>query len=257
MSKPIIAIPSDIREMDGYQWSASPYQYTHAALTAAKVVPMIVPAYGSREDSEELMDAVLDRADGVLISGARSNVYPELYGTTAREEFGPYDHDRDSTSLLLIRRALERAIPLFAICRGIQELNVALGGTLAAEIQTREGIFDHRMPESDDNDARFALRHTVDVKPNGVLAGILGSHSFKVNSLHRQAIDTLAPGLEVEARTTDGTIEAVSVREARAFALGVQWHPEYWAESDGPSSLLFNAFGEAVHAHATRPRAVA
>ncbi len=250
MTKAVIAIPADTRQLDGYVWHASPVQYAAAALAAADVVPLIVPAFGARDDEPEIVDTVLDRVDGVLISGARSNVEPHRYGAPPDADNGPYDPDRDATSLALIRRSIDRAIPLFAICRGIQELNVALGGSLAAEIQNEAGNLDHRSPQSDDPDTRFAARHAVHIEPDGRLAAILDGQSVMVNSLHRQAIGRIAPGLDIEARAEDGVIEAVSVAQATAFALGVQWHPEYWATSDDNSRRLFEAFGDAARAHA-------
>ncbi len=252
MKKAVVAIPADTRELDGYVWHASPEQYASAALLTADVVPVIVPAFGGQPDDPAIIDTVLDRVDGVLISGARSNVDPQLYGEPAIARHGPYDRARDATSLPLIRRALERAIPLLAICRGIQELNVALGGTLAKEIQEDEGNMDHRRPVSDDPDVRFAIRHRVDIEPESQLHAIIGSPSAQVNSLHRQAIGRIAPGLSVEARAEDGVIEAVSVSDAKAFAVAVQWHPEYWATSDPTSKGLFEAFGNAARAYAQR-----
>lgn len=248
MSGAIVVIPADTRQLDGYDWHASPVQYASAALKAAGVIPLIVPAFGS--DAPDLVDTVLDRVDGVLISGARSNVDPALYGAPSNAENGPYDPGRDTTSLALIRRSIERAIPLLAICRGIQELNVAYGGTLATEIQNKKGTSDHRRPESDDPDIRFGLRHEVHLEPDGCLKDILNAPSAMVNSLHRQAIGQIAPGLDIEARAEDGIIEAVSVSGAPAFALAVQWHPEYWATTDETSRHLFEAFGAAARAYA-------
>lgn len=248
MTNAIVVIPADTRQLDGYDWHASPVQYASAALQAAGVIPLIVPAFGA--GGPELVDAVLDRVDGVLISGARSNVDPALYGAPSSAENGPYDPDRDSTSLALIRRSIERAIPLLAICRGLQELNVALGGTLATEIQDKAGNLDHRRPESDDPDVRFGLRHPVHIKPGGCLQTILEAPTAMVNSLHRQAIGRIATGLDIEAQAEDGVIEAVSVAGAPAFALAVQWHPEYWATTDEASRQLFEAFGKAAIAYA-------
>lgn len=250
MSKAVIAIPADTRQLDGYVWHASPFQYASAALEAADVVPLIVPAFGPGANGPEILDTVLDRVDGVLISGARSNVEPRLYGEPSSVENGPYDPDRDATSLALIHGSLERAIPLLAICRGIQELNVALGGTLMTELQDQAGNLDHRRPESDDPDIRFSIRHRLTIEPDSCLHGILGVRTAEVNSLHRQGIGQIAPGLKIEARADDGVIEAVSVIDAPAFAVGVQWHPEYWATSDDTSRRLFKAFGEAARAYA-------
>ena len=172
-----------------------------------------------------------------------------MEGMPARAN-GPYDPDRDATTLPLIRKALDCGVPLLAICRGIQELNVALEGTLAAELQERPGSLDHRAPPSESQDERFAIRQRVSIKPGSCLAGVFGSGDIQVNSVHRQGIDRLGPRLQVEAVAEDGTIEAVSVRDARAFAVGVQWHPEYWVASDDNSARIFRAFGDAVRAHA-------
>lgn len=248
MSLPIIAVPTDKRAFDHYTWHATPHQYLDAALTVGGVMPLLVPAMGDQLD----LDALLDRVDGVMITGSRSNVHPTLYGQEATEANGPYDPDRDATSLPLIRKAIERGVPLLAICRGIQEMNVALGGSLAAEIQDREGAMDHRMRESDSQDERFAIHQPVTIKEGSCLAGIFGAGDLKINSLHRQAVDRLGERLQVEAVAPDGTVEAVSVKDAKGFAIGVQWHPEYWATSDDASKRLFQAFGDAVRAYADR-----
>ncbi|MBW8322510.1 MAG: gamma-glutamyl-gamma-aminobutyrate hydrolase family protein [Arenimonas sp.] len=247
MPKPIIAIPADIREFDGTHWHAAQNQYVRAALKVAGVMSFIIPAF---EDGNET-DALLDRVDGLLVSGSATNVHPALYGAEARDSDGPFDPARDATTLPLIRRAIERGIPLFAICRGIQELNVALGGTLASEIQEQEGVWDHRKPQHDNRDVVYSIRQDVIVAEGSCIARYLGTAgSIQVNSLHRQAISKTAPGLQVEALAEDGTIEAVSVIDAKGFAIGVQWHPEYWAETDSPSRALFEAFGDAVRAYA-------
>lgn len=244
MQNGIVAIPADIREFEGYVWHASPDQYVQAAIRGSGVQPVIVPALETGFDADRL----LDRVDGLLISGSRTNVHPSRYGEAETEGHGPFDPARDATSIALIRAALERGLPLLAICRGIQELNVALGGTLANEIQDLPGRIDHRKPDVSDRDEAFAIRHTVTVEKGGCLAAILGPDAGKVNSLHRQAISKLAPKLAVEAHAEDGTVEAVSVIDAKGFALGVQWHPEYWVGRDAMSNRIFAAFGDAVRA---------
>lgn len=242
MSMPIVAVPTDTRHFDGYDWHATPHQYLAAAVEGSAVVPLLVPSFEHGID----VASVLDRVDGVLVTGSRSNVHPAHYGENETEDHGPFDRARDTVSLALIRGALERGLPLLAICRGIQELNVALGGTLANEIQELEGRMDHRKPVSDDPDVGFAIRHPVEVKEGSCLAGILGAGPVQVNSLHRQAIAKLAPRLTVEAVADDGTVEAVSVIDAKGFAIGVQWHPEYWFRSDAASAAIFRSFGDAV-----------
>jgi len=246
MNQPIVAVSTDVRQFENYTWHAAPRQYLEAAIAGANVFPVLVPSFGDRLD----LDALLDTVDGVMITGSKSNVHPSLYGKEATEADGPYDPDRDATTLPLIRKAIGRGVPLLAICRGIQELNVALGGSLATEIQERPGSLDHRAPVSDNQDERFAIRQNITIKPGSCLAGVFGAGDIQVNSVHRQAVDRLGERLQVEAVAADGTVEAVSVKDARAFAVGVQWHPEYWVKSDGNSRRIFEAFGEAARAHA-------
>jgi putative glutamine amidotransferase len=250
---PTVAVAADVKDIDGYRWHAVVETYLNAVVHGAGAVPLILPSFAGID-----IGAVLDRVDGVFLPGSRSNVHPSRYGGPESEKALPHDPRRDATTLPLIAAALQRGLPLFAVCRGMQELNVAHGGTLIAEVQELAGRSDHRAPVHEDHDVRFAIRQDVEVKPGGVLAGILGAGTIRVNSLHRQAIGKLGDGLDVEATAPDGTIEAVSVRGARAFALGVQWHPEYWVMTDEPSRKLFAAFGAALRARLNaQPRAAA
>jgi putative glutamine amidotransferase len=150
----------------------------------------------------------------------------------------------------LIRAMLDLGRPVFGICRGFQELNVVMGGTLETELQDIEGRLDHRAPKHDDVDVRYAPAHTINIRPGGVLEQILGKRETMVNSIHRQGIKRMAKGLAVEATAPDGIIEAVSVRDAKTFAIGTQWHPEFKALSNPDSVKLFTAFGNAVRAYA-------
>lgn len=254
MTQPIVAVSTDVRQFENYTWHAAPRQYLDAALSVAGVLPVLVPSFGERLDIE----ALLERVDGVMLTGSKSNVHPSLYGREATEENGPYDEARDATTVPLIRLAIERGVPLLAICRGLQELNVALGGTLDSEVQEMEGRIDHRAPVSDDQDLRFAIRQKVEIRPGTCLAQVFGAGEIMVNSVHRQAVGRLGNRLQVEAVAEDGTVEAVSVAGAPAFAVGVQWHPEYWARSDDASARIFRAFGEAAAARAAaRDRRIA
>ena len=239
---PLVAVSADLREADGYRWHATPETYLRAVTTGLGGIPVIVPALGDALDIE----ALLDRVDGVLLTGSRSNVFPEFYGEAPDAAAEPYDIARDETTLPLIRAALQRGVPLLAICRGFQELNVALGGTLVAEVHRVPGRHDHRSPDSTDQRERFAIRQEVTITAGGCLGRIVDADAIQVNSLHRQAVARLADGLTVEAVAPDGTIEAVSVSQAPGFAVGVQWHPEFWVASDAPSARLFRAFGDAM-----------
>lgn len=245
MSKPLIAVSTDVKSFENYQWHAAPEQYLRAAIRTAGVTPLLVPSFEDELDLETLLAGV----DGVMLTGSKSNVWPELYGEVAVEENGPYDRRRDGTTIPLIRAAIRSGVPLLAICRGIQELNVALGGTLATEIQNLPGRMDHRAPENVSQDERFAIRQDVRIRPGSCLAGIFKSESVRVNTIHRQGIDRLGEGLDIEAEAPDGTVEAVSVRGTNVYAVGVQWHPEYWAETDPASRQIFESFGDAVRTH--------
>ena len=249
---PIVAVAADVKDIDGYRWHAVADTYLRALVDAAGVLPLILPSLDNID-----FDALLDRVDGVLFPGSRSNVEPHHYGEGPSEKTLPHDPARDAVTLPLIGAALQRGVPLFAVCRGMQELNVAAGGSLVAEVQEVPGRHDHRAPVSDDQKVRFSIRQEVDVQPGGILAKIVGPGTIRVNSLHRQAIGRLGGNLTVEALAPDGTVEAVSVKNAKGFALGVQWHPEYWVTSDAPSRALFAAFGDAVRARMAARRMAA
>ncbi len=251
MTSPIVAVPCDPIRYERLMWSATPASYLRA-LAREGLLPLQLPTLPEPLDPAPLLDA----ASGVLITGARSNVHPSHYGEPESEAAAPFDPLRDRTTLPLIRAALERGLPLLAICRGIQELNVAFGGTLHPALHEAEGRMDHRSLPQDDVDAWFGLRHEIAIAPGGLLAPILGRR-ITVNSVHRQGIERLADGLRVEATADDGTIEAVSVPAASAFALGVQWHPEHFAGTDEPSTAIFRAFADAVRARAAGIRRAA
>ena len=238
---PLVGLPGDTDARGGFTYHRSDGKYLRAVLEVSRALPVIVPALEGLDPA-----AVIARLDGVVVTGAVSNVHPSHYGAEPSPQAEPHDPARDAGAIGLIRATLGAGLPLFAICRGIQELNVALGGTLHAEVHEIEGRIDHRDPGDDDMDVRYGPRHKVVLEPGGMLEAITGKPELMVNSLHRQAIDRLAPGLAVEARAEDGTIEAVRVEAASAFALGVQWHPEYDAATNPDSGSLFRAFAEAV-----------
>jgi putative glutamine amidotransferase len=244
---PLILVSTEIRPVEGYVWHAALETYLKA-IAAIGAAPLMLPSLGDKLD----LPGLLERVDGVVLTGSRSNVHPARYGVEPSEKHEPYDHDRDETTFRLIPLALEMGVPLFAICRGFQELNVALGGTLITEAQERPGSLDHRAPLHLPHEERFQLAHDVTFEPDSRLAKLLKAGCIRVNSVHRQVVDRLAPGLIVEARAPDGTIEAVRVAGASNFAFGVQWHPEYWAATDAPSAALFRAFGDAAGARARR-----
>lgn len=243
---PLVGLPADTYEAHGFLYHSIGDKYVRAVAEVALCSPVMIP---SIMDALEL-DALLDHFDGIVMTGAVSNVHPPHYGEQPSASHEPYDHARDATTLKLIERVLRRGMPLFCICRGFQELNVVMGGTLETELQDIEGRLDHRAPNHEDVDVRYAPAHAINIRPGGMLEKMLGKRETMVNSIHRQGIKRLAPGLAVEATAPDGIIEAVSVRDAKTFAFGTQWHPEFKALMNPDSVKLFTAFGNAVRAYA-------
>lgn len=253
VQRPLVGITACLKERDETYFHSVQRKYVDAVVLAVDAIPLLLPAVGEHQD----LDGVLDRLDGLMLTGSPSNVGPEHYGgPTPREDNvadpDRADPDRDATTLPLIRACLARGTPLLAICRGIQELNVALGGSLHQHLHEVPGRMDHRSDKTKPRLERYDPRHLVQVISGGWLHDILGSTAAEipVNSLHGQGLNRLADRLTIEAVADDGTIEAVSVKDARSFALGVQWHPEYSPLDDPWSKRLFQAFGEAVRGHA-------
>ncbi len=246
---PVVAVTADFQmvgDQPRYTADAIPVDIVARAL---KALPLVIPPLGA----ELRIPALLDRVDGLLVSGGLSNVCPALYGRTPTDEDGPFDPARDRTALPLIRTAVERGVPMLLTCRGLHELNVAFGGSLKREDSDQPEEVKHGTPASaKTDDERYRIRHDLNVRAGGLLASILGQLRVRVNSLHSQLIDDLGPGLVVEATAHDGTIEAVSVAGAPAYVLGVMFHPEYWAESDPTSRAIMQSFGDAVRAYARR-----
>ncbi len=221
-------------------------KYVTAITDAAGALPFLIPALGPRLD----LDLVLGRLDGLFLTGSPSNVEPHHYQGGPEPLNNKKDPERDATTLALIRRALGLGVPIFAVCRGIQELNVALGGSLHQELHRADGRFDHRSDKTRTPVERYDARHPVRLSAGGYLARLLGAEIIEVNSLHGQGVDRLASSLVVEAVADDGTVEAARVRDATSFALGVQWHPEFKPLTSRTSTLLFRAFGEACRERA-------
>jgi len=201
------------------------------------------------------LGALLDVVDGVILTGARANVHPTHFRTEPHPSHEPYDLSRDGLALALSQACVARGIPLFGICRGLQEMNVAFGGSLHPEIREIPGRMNHRMPRLENGEIHpdptvvFADRHDVHLTPGGTFASLLGCETIRVNSLHEQGI--LEPGARVviEGIAEDGTIEAIRIADAASFALGVQWHAEYDPQRNPINRKLFEAFGEALKAH--------
>ena len=240
---PVVGIPCDRRLSDGMSVHQANDEYVRAVRDGAGALPLLIPV----TDAPLPVDDVLAAVDGLLFAGSPSNVAPALYGGTQPRDARLLDAARDATALPLLRAAIAAGKPLLCICRGFQELNVALGGTLHQHVHEMPGRLDHREDESAPLDGQDGPAHSVRIAEGGVLARLAGAGEAMVNSLHHQGIERLAPGLAVEAVAPDGLIEAVS--GGPGFLLGVQWHPEWsWAENplDG---AIFGAFGAALAAN--------
>ena len=245
MSRPIVVIPACTKMIDGHPFDAVGRKYSSAVAEVAECQPLLVPVGPGMTD----IGTVLEIADAVLLSGSISNVAPEHYGKEEPIIPERLDPLRDAVTLPLIRAAIEKKTPLFAICRGFQELNVALGGSLYQAVHQVNGHKDHRArPELPPEEA-YGPIHPVSLR--GKLRDWVGSDQIMVNSLHWQGIARLAKGLKAEGFAADGLIEAVRGPDDTAFCLGVQWHPEWGAKGNPVSVSLFRRFGDAARGQAS------
>ena len=246
--KPMVLIPSCNRLVGLHPFHIAGKKYIDAVRLAG-CLPLVVPTAQPHE-----IDELLDLADGVFLTGSPSNVHPRHFDEVVHDHALPLDPKRDDWTLPLIPRALARGIPLFAICRGFQEANVALGGTLHQAVQEQAGLMDHRSKDGDPVDIQYGPAHPVQVQAGGMLETLLGPIEFAVNSIHGQGIKRLADGLRVEARAPDGLVEAFSQEAASNFNLAVQWHPEWQAHNNPISVKLLRAFGDACRTFRERNR---
>jgi putative glutamine amidotransferase len=242
---PIVGIPACVRTINERVFHTVSEKYPNAVIEAARCLPILIPAVGPRIDPWGMLDAL----DGLLLTGSPSNVHPSEYGSTPSHPETLHDLARDATTLPLIREAVRRDLPILAICRGIQELNVALGGTLHQRVHEIPGRLNHRS-HKESPDGHYGPAHGVALTPGGLLAGLADASEIMVNSLHSQGIDRPAPDLRVEGVAPDGQIEAVCLPGAR-FVVGVQWHPEYKALENPFSRALFAAFSRACSTRQT------
>jgi putative glutamine amidotransferase len=240
MTLPLIAIPCCRRERDEHAQHEVGEKYILAALEVAGCLPVLIPALGDRIDPADLMS----RFDGLLLTGSPSNVEPHHYDGPAPPADTLTDPDRDATTLPLIRAAIAAGIPVLGICRGHQELNVALGGSLHQEVHKRGDRMDHRSAREGGAEHKYRPVHPVTLTPGGLFQRLAGADAIDVNSLHGQGIDRPAQNLAIEAVAPDGQIEAVRL-EGPDFVVGVQWHPEWRALKNAFSIKLFEAFGAA------------
>jgi putative glutamine amidotransferase len=221
-------------------------KYITPLLRTAGALPLLIPSLGAELGMAEL----LLELDGLLFTGSPSNVEPRHYGGDASRADTLHDPERDATTLALIPRAVAAGVPVLGICRGFQEMNVAMGGTLWQQVHEVPGKNVHHEDTSQPLDIQYGPAHEVTLASGGLLEKIAGQNRIRVNSLHHQGVRTLAAGLVEEARADDGLIEAFRVAGARRFALAVQWHPEWKPETNPFSTALFQAFGEAAREHA-------
>jgi len=251
---PIVLVPACQRVLGRHPFHVAGRKYVEAVRLAG-CVPLVVPAAHVDE-----LGTLLDIADGVLLTGSPSNVHPSHFGEDVHDPSLPLDPDRDAWTLPLIREALQRGIPLLGICRGFQEVNVALGGSLHQAVHEQPGLMDHRGDGNLPVEQEYGFAHPVALTPGGTLDAVLADlppdvrdgAQVMVNSLHGQGVKRLAPGLRVEAVAPDGVVEAFTWEPGQAFNLCLQWHPEWQAAANPVSRRLFDAFGQACRAHRAR-----
>lgn len=250
IDKPIIGIPACRKQITPHIFHAVGEKYISAVAIAAGGVPLLIPALGGGLATAKLLQTL----DGLLFTGSPSNVEPHHYQGDSSKEGTLHDPHRDASTLPLMAAAIDAGLPVFAICRGCQEMNVVFGGSLHQKVQDLPGKMDHREDPHKPLELRYAPVHEVLLSEGGLLRKLLGAETIEVNSLHSQGVARLGEGLVVEATAPDGIIEALRVAGAASFALAVQWHPE-WQVMKNPQSLkLFEAFGDACRERATQTR---
>ncbi len=243
---PVVLLPADSKQLDDHPFHVAGHKYVNAIVQAAQALPLIIPALGTESDIE----ALLEVADGIFLTGAVSNVHPSHFDQDVHDPSLPLDQARDGLTLRLIRAAVAAGIPVLGVCRGFQEINVAFGGSLHQAVHEVTGLADHRELDVQSLDEQYAQVHVVQTVMGGQLSEMTGCSEFMVNSLHGQGSDRLGTGLVAEAYAPDGLVEAVSVAGAKSFALAVQWHPEWNVMNTPPYLAIFRAFGAACQARA-------
>ena len=238
--RPLIGVTADTNLDGPHRVHQVGEKYLTSVVDGAQAIPVIIPSLplSSRD--------ILSQIDGLLVTGSYSNIEPWRYGVISPETASdPRDAQRDEVTLSLIPEAVAQGVPVLAICRGLQEMNVAYGGTLHQRVHEVAQFMDHREDKTAPLDVQYALAHAVAIEPDGILAAIAGTGAQMVNTVHGQGIDRLGTGLQVEARAPDGLIEAISVTGSKQFALAVQWHPEYRVLDHPFNTLIYQAFADA------------
>lgn len=248
-TRPVVGIITNIHLIgEDYKVHAGGIINTSAVSDVADCVPMLIAADPALHSVEELMAL----CDGFVFTGGRPNVHPEEYGEEATPAHGDFDRARDALVLPLIRACVAEGLPIFGVCRGFQEVNVAMGGSLHPEIRDLPGRDNHRMPPDGTIEEKFALRHAVTFSEGGPFHQLMGAQEVMTNTLHGQGIKAAGPRVVIDGHAPDGTPEAIYIDGAPGFTLSVQWHPEWNAAADPVSKALFTAFGDAARAWAAR-----
>ena len=252
---PVVGIPADVRQIGIHPFHAVGEKYINGVAHGADALPVLIPAFGEGQDLHAMaghidIEDLVARLDGLFLTGSPSNVEPHLYDGPPSADGTLHDAQRDVTTLPLIEAAIEGGLPLFAVCRGIQELNVALGGTLHQQLDTVPGLIKHSEDKSVPREKQYDPAHKARLAEGGLLAGLAGAPEIDINSLHNQGIDKLSDRLVAEATAPDGIVEAVRVADAPGFTLGVQWHPEWRVRENPLSMAMFGAFGDACRGRA-------
>lgn len=246
-ARPVIGVPADRRIVDPHPFHMVGEKYLQALVDCAGALPFVIPVMAEDLD----VDLIMAHIDGVMLTGSPSNVEPHHYGGGPSTDASKHDPARDALTLPLARRAMETDMPLLAVCRGFQELNVALGGSLHQQVHAVGGYHDHRENPDEPLEVQYGPAHSVTLSAGGLLHRMHGSARAIVNSLHGQGVDRLAEGVTVEAVADDGLVEAFHV-DRDEFALAVQWHPEWRARDNAFSTEIFSAFGDACRRYRTR-----
>jgi putative glutamine amidotransferase len=247
-SPPLVLLPACIREIDARHFHCVPEAYSDA-LRLVGCQPLLVPGIAPGE-----FESLLELADGILLPGSPNNVHPSHFDEEILDLSLPLDPKRDALTLPLIRAAIERGIPILGICRGHQEINVALGGSLHQAVHLIPGNDNHQPHADAGPELKYGPAHDVAITRGGLLESILGVERITVNSIHGQAVNRLAPGFRVEALAPDGVIEAITLPNAPGFNLGLQWHPEWQAAGNPVSVAIFQAFATACHSFRDQKR---
>lgn len=252
--RPVVGIPASVRLLEfDLRFHGTGEQYLRAVREDVGATAFTIPGMADLDNAIELLELM----DGLLLTGSFSNLHPSTYGEEVTTDLGFYDRARDGVTMPLIRAAIERGMPVFGLCRGMQEMTVAFGGSLHQVLHEVPGANDHRPDESLPLERHFDPAHEVTITPGGVLSRLIPEKRFITNTAHMQGVKQVPPALLIEAITDDGVIEAVSVKAARSFAVGVQFHPEWGTADNRLYSALFRSFREAVHSYAAERRRAA